>query len=40
MVPVDTDPVNEEYWILKTGKGYSTDPNRRSEYLKLTMTCN
>jgi len=39
-VPVDTDFVNEEYWVLKTGKGYAGDTERKIEYLKLSMTCN
>ena len=39
-VPVDTDAVNEQYWIVKTGHSSSIDTTQRSEYIQLTMTCN
>ena len=39
-VPVDTDPVNEYYWMVKTGPSSSIDTTQRSEYIQLTMTCN
>ena len=39
-VPVDTDPVNEEYWIKESGFSSSIDTTQKSEYMKLTMTCN
>ena len=39
-VPVDTDEINEYYWIVRMGTSSSSDSSQKAEYIQLTMTCN